>query len=67
MLERFDQLVIRYLSKTMNGDVSISDESQHLDTVAPETLPFTLIGQVRARWRLDNIDTLGWVSVTPGL
>lgn len=63
VLERFNQLVIRYLSRTTDGGVSISDESQHLDTVAPETLPFTLVGQVRARWRLDNIDTLAWVNV----
>lgn len=64
VLERFDQLVIRYLSRTTNGKVSVSDESQHLDTVAPETLPFKLVGQVRARWRLETLDTLRWVGIT---
>lgn len=57
VLERFGQLVIRRLSRTMSGEVSISDESQRLETVPPGALPFTLVGQIKARWRLDILDT----------
>ncbi len=57
VLERFGQLVIRHLSQTTGG-ISVRDESQRLETAPQGALPFTLVGQIQARWRLDNLEDL---------
>ncbi|MCG7601046.1 helix-turn-helix domain-containing protein [Halomonas sp. McH1-25] len=52
LLEHLGKLTIRHLSLTENGDVQISNESAHVETVPTDALPFRLIGQIRARWKL---------------
>ncbi|WP_048307185.1 hypothetical protein [Halomonas sp. PR-M31] len=56
ILERFGQLIVRYLSRTDNGDIDISDESKHMEQAPASDLPYKLLGQVRALWQLTDID-----------
>nr|WP_298412829.1 helix-turn-helix transcriptional regulator [uncultured Halomonas sp.] len=56
ILERFGQLIVRYLSRTDNGDIDISDESKHMEQAPVSDLPYKLLGQVRALWQLTDID-----------
>ncbi|MEC9481706.1 MAG: helix-turn-helix transcriptional regulator [Halomonas sp.] len=52
ILERFDQLYVRRLTRANDGGIRISTETQDLETVSLVNLPFKLIGQIRARWKL---------------
>lgn len=52
VLEYLGKLTIRYLSRTQDGNVAVSDESQHTETVPTNALPFRLVGLVCARWKL---------------
>lgn len=52
ILERLGQLSIRHLARTSEGNFEVSNESRHLETVPSTALPFRLIGEVRARWKL---------------
>ncbi|SHF00878.1 Helix-turn-helix [Modicisalibacter ilicicola DSM 19980] len=56
ILDRFGQLLVRYLSRTDNGEIDISDESQRLERAQLGDMPFKLLGQVRALWQLTEID-----------
>jgi transcriptional regulator with XRE-family HTH domain len=52
VLDYLGKLTIRHLSRTSNGDVQIRNESEHVETVSTNALPFRLVGQIRARWKL---------------
>ncbi|MGC3875232.1 helix-turn-helix domain-containing protein [Halomonas sp. GXIMD04776] len=56
ILERFGRLIVRYLARTDNGDIDISDESRHLESAPVSNLPYKPLGHVRALWQLTDID-----------